>query len=134
MTTDSGGLAVHHIHIRTADAEASYRWWSEAFGLTKISDETRVTGERFVKCESVNAVPVFFSTPQTGEEVSAADVRTRFGLDHFGFASSDVSADVDRLLALGAELIAGPIVLADGRLIAFLATPDGCKVELVTAG
>lgn len=121
-----------HAHVRTDEPDRTAAWWVEAFGVTIVDAATRNTGDRFVKSVTDNGVSVFFSGRQTGELLAAASVETRFGLDHIAFGTRAMDDDVERLTTIGARLIEGPIALADGRQIAYLETPEGTKVELVS--
>ena len=55
------------------------------------------------------------------------------GLEHFGFDSTDIEADITRLTGLGAKLLEGPTQVPNGPRIAFLQGPDDTRLELVEA-
>jgi catechol 2,3-dioxygenase-like lactoylglutathione lyase family enzyme len=124
-------MLVHHVHIKSADPAASANWWSKAVGLVIQSDELRPEGDRFVRCVSEEGFPVFISGPRPSEQLAAAEPGSRFGLEHIGFHSDDITADIRHLVGLGATLMSGPERLASGKTIAFLHTPDQVRVELV---
>ena len=54
-----------------------------------------------------------------------------YGLEHFGFDTDDMDADLKRLQGLGAELKEGPIANPGGATIAFGAAPGGIRIELI---
>ena len=124
-------MLLHHIHIKSFDPTASADWWSEAFGLVVESDEVRPEGDRFVRCIGENGIPVFFSGPRSGEHLEPAVPAARVGLEHIGFHSDEITTDIDRLVGMGATLVSVPERLASGKVIAFLHTPDGVRVELI---
>jgi len=74
---------------------------------------------------------VNISGPRTGETLRPGDASAHFGLEHFGFDSTDIEADIRRLEGLGARLLEGPVQLPNGGRIAFMRAPDDTRVELV---
>lgn len=124
-------MQLNHLHIKSADPGASASWWAEAFGFAILADEIRPTGDRFVRCTSANGVPVYISGPRDGEVLDEARPRPGLGLEHFGFHTDDLESDAARLIDLGARPDGAPERLANGKLIAFLVTPDGVRVELI---
>ena len=71
------------------------------------------------------------SGARTNERLGNGDAMPHHGLEHFGFDSADVEADITRLTGLGAKLLEGPIPLPNGGRIAFLQGPDDTRLELV---
>jgi catechol 2,3-dioxygenase-like lactoylglutathione lyase family enzyme len=124
-------MQLNHLHIKSQDPGNSASWWAEAFGFEIVADETRPTGDRFLRCTSANGIPVYISGTRDGETLAAARPVPAFGLEHFGFHTDDLEADRARLIALGAVPDGSPERLANGKLIAFLVTPDGVRVELI---
>ena len=53
------------------------------------------------------------------------------GLEHFGFDSAGLEADITRLEGLGARLLEGPIQIPNGPRICFMWAPDDVRVELI---
>ena len=41
---------INHIHIKAADPRKAAEWWVKAFAFKIVSDETRVFGDRFIRC------------------------------------------------------------------------------------
>ena len=90
----------------------------EAFNFTVLTDETRASGDRFVRCMTEDdELQVNFSSARDGEPLADGFVGLHLGLEHFGINSTDVEADVERLSALGAEL--------DGRSAQRARRPEG---------
>ena len=57
--------------------------------------------------------------------------RAHHGLEHFGFDSENLEADIKRLEGLGARLLEGPIEIPGGPRICFIQAPDDVRVELI---
>ena len=98
----------------------------------KRSPKTRVFGDRFIRCTSEDGgMAVNISGARTKETLGPGDASAHHGLEHFGFDTEDIEADIRRLEGLGARLLEGPIQNPNGPRIAFLKAPDDVRVELV---
>ena len=123
---------INHIHLKAPDPRKTAEWYEKAFAFKIVSDETRVFGDRFIRCQSEDGgMAVNISGARKGETLGAGDAGAHHGLEHFGFDSTDIDADIARLEKLGARLLEGPIQIPGGSRIAFLRAPDDCRVELV---
>ena len=123
---------INHIHLKAPDPRRTAEWYVGAFGFRIVNDETRVFGDLFIRCQSEDGgMAVNISGPRTGETLGPGDASAHFGLEHFGFDSVDIEADIRRLEGLGARLLEGPIQNTNGARIAFLRAPDDTRVELV---
>jgi lactoylglutathione lyase len=123
---------INHIHVKSRDPGASADWFAKAFNFTILTDETRKSGDRFIRCQTEDgSLRVNFSGEQRDETLPDGIVGAHLGLEHFGIDSTDIDADVQRLSALGAKLDEGPRVGRGGQMIAFMHTPDGVRVELM---
>lgn len=123
---------INHIHLKAPDPRKTADWYVRAFGFTIASDEIRVFGDRFIRCQSPDGgVAVNISGARTGERLGPGDAGVHHGLEHFGFDSTDIDADIARFRGLGAEVLEGPIDVPGGTRIAFLRAPDDTRVELV---
>src|SRR3989442_3930270 len=126
---------INHIHLKAPDPRRTAEWYVRAFDFKIVNDETRVFGDRFIRCQSVDGgMAVNISGPRTGEKLGPGDASAHFGLDHFGFDTTEIEGDIRRLEDLGAQLLEGPIQLPNGGRIAFLRAPDDTRVELVQPG
>ena len=121
---------INHIHLKSEDPGTSAQWWTQAFGFTIVSDVTRDFGDRFIAMDSQNGVRVNLSGPRTGESLGTGDADAHVGLEHFGLDSENLEADIERLVALGAEVKQGPTEAGAIR-IAFLRAPDNVRIELI---
>ena len=123
---------INHIHLKSPDPRRTADWYVNAFGFSITSDETRVFGDRFIRCASPDGgVNVNISGARTGETLGPGDATPHHGLEHFGLDSTDIEADIHRLESLGARKLEGPINMPNGGRIAFLRGPDDTRLELV---
>ena len=122
---------INHIHLKASDPRKTADWYVKAFAFKIVSDETRVFGDRFVRCQSEDGTPVNISGARTNEKLGAGDARAHHGLEHFGFDSTHLETDIKRLEGLGARLLEGPIQIPNGPRIAFMWAPDDVRVELI---
>ena len=123
---------INHIHLKAPDPRKTAEWYVGAFNFKIVGDETRVFGDRFIRCLSEDgALAVNISGARTNETLGPGDASAHHGLEHFGFDSENLEADIKRLEGLGARLLEGPIQNPNGPRIAFLRAPDDVRVELV---
>ncbi len=122
---------VNHIHLKSSDPKKTADWFVEAFKVQIMSDTVRDFGDRFIVTQTEGGLAINISSERTGETLGPADSNAHYGLEHFGFDTADMDADVARLVAMGAELKEGPIALPDGRKIGFIAAPGDIRIELI---
>ena len=123
-------FAINHIHIKSHDPRKSAEWWVEAFNFEIVNDFVREVGDRFVATRSENGITVNISGPRTGETLGPGDAGVHEGLEHFGLDSADLEADIERLEALGAELLEGPADFGAIR-VCWMRAPDDVRFELI---
>jgi len=123
---------INHIHLKAPDPRKTAEWYVGAFNFKIVGDETRVFGDRFIRCMSEDgALAVNISGARKNETLGPGDAAAHHGLEHFGFDSENLEVDIARLEKLGAHLLEGPIQNPNGPRIAFLKAPDDVRVELV---
>jgi lactoylglutathione lyase len=123
---------INHIHIKAPDPRKTAEWWVRAFAFKIVSDETRIFGDRFVRCQTEDGgMMVSISNARSNETLGPANASAHFGLEHFALDTEDIDADIARLQELGAQLQEGPIEAPNGVRFAFLAAPDEVRIELV---
>lgn len=125
---------INHIHLKSPDPRATADWYVKAFNLQILGDSTRPEpfGDRFVRCVSEDGgMAVNISGARTGETLGPGDANAHIGLEHFGFDTDDMDADLARLTGLGAQLLDGPHDFPNGQRIAFIRCPDEVRVELI---
>jgi len=125
---------INHIHLKASDPEKTANWYVSAFKFKIVSDETRVFGDRFIRCQSEDGgMAVNISGARTGEKLGPGDAMPHEGLEHFGLDTDDIDAEIARLEGLGATKLEGPIVNPNGGKIAFVKAPDNVRLELIQA-
>jgi len=127
-------FGINHLHLKTKDPKKTADWWVKAFNFTILSDDTRPTGDRFIRCQSEDGLGVNISGARAGDKMGPADGGLHFGLEHFGLDSTDIEADIKRLEGMGCELQEGPTDPSGGMRIAFLKAPDDIRIELIQRG
>lgn len=124
---------INHIHLKAPDPRKTAEWYVNAFRFKIVGDTVRPApfGDRFIRCESEDGgMAVNISGARVGETLGPGDAMPHHGLEHFGFDTADLEADIARLTALGAELLDGPLE-SGGVRIAFLRVPDDARIELI---
>lgn len=122
---------VNHIHLKSADPSATAQWFCDAFNMTVTSDVVRAVGDRFIRTMTEGGLAINISGARTGETLGPADDSPHLGLEHFGFDTADIEADIARLVAIGAVLKEGPVGEAPAARIAFIGAPGGIRIELI---
>lgn len=125
---------VNHIHLKSDDPKATADWFVDAFNVKIISDNTRDVGDRFIVTHTEGGLAINISGARTGEKLGPADADPHLGLEHFGFDSADIDADIERLVSMGATLKEPPRETGPGVKIAFIEAPGGTRIELIQRG
>ena len=120
-----------HTMLRVTDLQRAIDFYTRVLGMTLLR-----TTERPEQKYSLAFVG-FGSNPQHAEieltynhGVQQYEMGTAFG--HLALGVSDVYATCDRIRALGGHITREPGPVAGGtRVIAFVADPDGYKIELI---
>jgi catechol 2,3-dioxygenase-like lactoylglutathione lyase family enzyme len=123
---------INHVHIKAPDPRTAAEWWEKAFAFKIVSDETRVFGDRFIRCQAEGGMLLSISNARTGETLAPAGSNgARWGLEHFAIECDDIEAEIARLQTLGAALQEGPLKTPAGVRFAFLAVPNDVRIELL---
>ena len=93
-----------HIHLRTADPEATAQWYERMLGAEVI---------------------------RTMQQGKPPPVTPYQGLDHFGLTVSGIDALVAELKGKGVEFSKEPTTVRPGVRVAFLRAPEGVSIELL---
>jgi lactoylglutathione lyase len=89
---------INHIHLKAPDPRKTADWYVRAFNFKIMSDETRVFGDRFVRCQSEDGgMNVNISGARSNERLGLGDASAHHGLEHFGFDSVNLETDIRRL-------------------------------------
>ena len=130
-----------HVHIISRDPHESANWYVEMFGATIVADTVaRGAPQIFVE---LGGMTILIRGQRPGEApIAARPIRQYadfsshdgWGTDHFGFLYRG------DLTALCAELqdkgVTFPVELkkgVNGRLLCYVAAPDGVSIELMQA-
>ena len=131
-SADEGSIIYGHYHINTQDLKSQQRFWLEGLGGT-----SRTLGETGREVIAFPDVLVFLTdaAPTSGTRGTI--------VNHVGFETTDIYADVARLQALGYRMITREELPATyevtggigrrvaGNTIAYVLGPDDIKVELI---
>ncbi|MDP6607231.1 MAG: VOC family protein [Dehalococcoidia bacterium] len=124
-------FAINHIHLKSHDPGKTAEWWGQAFNFEVVRDFVRDSGDRFIACRSENGITVNISGAKDGEPLGPGDAGVHEGLEHFGLDSENLEADIERLTAVGATLLEGPLEAGPGIRICFIQAPDDVRIELI---
>ena len=120
-----------HVHLKAVDPKAVADWYVRAFGFEILSDAVRPWGDRFIRCQTSDGALVNISGARTDEKMGDPDASAHYGLEHIGIKVEDMEAEIPRLTSMGAQLMEGPVDVANGPIIAFIKAPGGVRVELL---
>ena len=83
---------INHIHIKAPDPHKTAEWWVRAFAFKIVSDETRVFGDRFVRCLTEDGgMTVSISNARTNETLGPGDASAHFvAMLSFEFTKNDL--------------------------------------------
>ena len=71
---------INHIHLKAPDPRTTAEWYVRAFNFKIMSDETRVFGDRFIRCQSEDGgMGVNISGARTGERLGPGDASAHPG-------------------------------------------------------
>jgi lactoylglutathione lyase len=117
-----------HIHLRTADPEATVKWFESVMGA-QVTRSMQAGKPRIdLKLGGAN---IFIAPVAPGEAVNAAPVTPYQGLDHFGLAVSGIDAIAADLKKKGVEFTKEPHSPRPGIKICFIRGPQGISIELL---
>lgn len=103
-------FSLYHVHIRTDEPKTTADWWVNAFAFAIVNDWIAPWGGRSVLCRSANGLDVRFTDLGQGNyDPNPPPAPLPYDrLDHIGFSTQDIDAEVERLVALGAERYHAP--------------------------
>src|SRR6476646_10066627 len=105
-----------HIHLRTANPEATAQWYERMLGAEVI--RTMQQGKPRIDLK-------------LGDGVNPPPLTPYQGLDHFGLTVTGIDAVVAELKAKGVEFTREPTTVRPGVRVAFLRAPQGVSIELL---
>ena len=121
-----------HIHLKAVDVASTARWYVDTLGAAIIF-EGEFKGSKVYYLDLSGFNFIVFGQLQGEEDESspmAPTLRTRFGLDHFGFAVDRMESAVADLKAKGVVILEGPWSPRPGLTICYIQGPDKVRIEL----
>jgi lactoylglutathione lyase len=143
-------LTPHHVGICVTDLDRSLRFWCEGLGFettmvppvgSEWSDALEIGGEveftaHFIKKGGFEFELLHYRTPAPHGSPSAS--RKQLGFTHLAMNVEDLDAAIAHVVAHGGTLIESTrtrFESPDGVTeLAFVADPDGVRVELIAQG
>lgn len=117
-----------HVHLRSADPEATAKWFEEMLGAQVI--RTMQQGKPRIDLK-VGGQDIFIAPIGPNDKVNPAPVTPIHGLDHFGFFVKDVDTLAAKLKAKGVEFTTEPSTPRPGIRLCFIRGPQGVSIELL---
>jgi lactoylglutathione lyase len=140
----------HHVGICVTDLDRSLRFWCDGLGFettmvppvgTEWADALEIGGEvkftaHFVKKGGFEFELLHYETPAPHGAPSAS--RKQLGFTHLALDVDDLNGAIAHLVAHGGTLIESTRTRLEGpdgyTELAFVADPDGVRIELIEQG
>jgi catechol 2,3-dioxygenase-like lactoylglutathione lyase family enzyme len=117
-----------HVHIICGDVEEGVNYFKKIFDGKEVS-RGEVRGFPMIRLDVKGVfINLMGTDPQAAQLEPGKGSR---GLDHFGFKVQDLESTVADLKRKGAKFSVEPSVSATGVKYAFVAGPDGIRIELL---
>ena len=118
-----------HMHLLTRDPKATAEYYHKMFGA-RIIESVTSDGKPRIDLD-MNGVSVFVLAVAPGENLPASPPGPYVGLDHFGFAVSNLDEAAGELKRRGAEFSMELRTIRPGVRIAYVRGPENVRIELV---
>ncbi|MFQ6029379.1 MAG: VOC family protein [Dehalococcoidia bacterium] len=124
--------AINHVHIRSADPEATAAWYEKYFEAKIVSKREVMPGTITIGMEVGGPTRLNVSSKPAGssDERAVAELN-RLGLEHFGFDVQDLAAELQRLESAGIRTVLPSTEVVGGTKLAYIEGPDDVLIELV---
>jgi glyoxylase I family protein len=120
-------MKLEHVAINVSDPKALAAWFADNFGMRIVMAQDEAPFMHFVTDDSGSMLE-FYHNP-------AAPLPDYANIDpvnlHIAFASNDIAADRERLLAAGASPVGEINTNATGAKLAFFRAPNQVPFQLV---
>ncbi len=124
--------SINHVHIRSSDPHQSVAWFEEHFGAKLVSEGVITPGTVTIVMGVDGPARLLISSKPDGTSDDRASAELfRLGLEHFGFQTDDLAADLERLQKAGIRVVQPLTEVRSGAKIAFIEGPDDVLIELV---
>jgi lactoylglutathione lyase len=117
-----------HIHLRTADPEATVTWFETMMGAEIL--RSMQNGKPRIDMK-LGGASIFIAPVAPSDKVNPAPVTPYQGLDHFGLAVSNIDEVAADLKKKGVEFTKEPHSPRPGVKICFIRGPQGISIELL---
>ena len=117
-----------HVHLRSPDPEATAAFYERMFGAEVI--RTMPGGKPRIDLK-LGGANLFIMDVSGNPKAKALPEHPHVGVDHFGFAVTDIDKVCAELKARGAEFDREPMTARPGTRIAFIKGPEGVLIELL---
>lgn len=124
--------AINHVHIRAKDPGRSAAWYEKYFGAKILSNREVMPGTISIVMDAGGPTRLSISSRPAGssDERAVAELN-RLGLEHFGFSTDSIEADIAKFEKAGVRIVL-PVTEVPGDLkIAYLEGPDDVLIELM---
>jgi catechol 2,3-dioxygenase-like lactoylglutathione lyase family enzyme len=119
-------LILDHVGIVVGDCAKSERFYCDGLGCT-LSEYWQTPELKAVNLHSgelIIELLQYYNPPQKSVHTGA--------INHLAFTVSDIEAQIDKLIKLGAVFeTTAPKLLTSGKKVVFFSGPDGERIELV---
>ena len=124
--------AINHVHIRSKNPHASAEWYEQYFGAKTLSAREVMPGTITISMDAGGPVRLNISSqpPGSSDESAVAELN-RLGLEHFGFATDDIEADIEKFQNAGVRVVLPITEIQGGTRLAYIEGPDDVLIELV---
>lgn len=129
MTVTIPAARFGHVAFRVPDLERSIDWYRAAFGAREFFTASRDDGSPqlvYLEFAPGQCIELF---PDGHNPISEPD--RPIGYAHFCLVVDDLAATLAHLATLGITPAAPPRTGRAGQLLAFIADPDGNRIELM---
>src|SRR6266568_5200236 len=117
-----------HIHLRTANPEATAQWYERMLGAEVIRTMQQGKPRIDLKLGGAN---IFIAPVAPDSGVNPPPVTPYQGLDHFGMTVSGIDAIAAEFKAKGAVFTKEPTTIRPGVRVCFIQGPEGVSIELL---
>jgi predicted enzyme related to lactoylglutathione lyase len=112
----------HHVHLNSLDTPKALDFYTKTFDVTR---KTALAGMDAIQSENM----YLLFNRATKQPATTPDS----AVWHFGWGSTDMEGDYQRLLAAGVAFQTPITKLGSGTLFAYMKAPDGALVEINTS-
>ena len=124
--------AINHVHIRSADPDATAAWYEKYFEAKIVSHREVMPGTITIGMEVGGPVRLNVSSKPAGDSDQPGSAKlTHLGLEHFGFDVTDLAAELTRLESAGIRTVLPLTEVVGGTKLAYIEGPDDVLIELV---